>query len=103
MISIENLTNWLRHFLTQSEFSDTIPEEYLFGGTKMRKLKTALKIIGVVLIVLNCIPMIMNPSLIPETIRATGALIPTLIGLFSISIIGLVLIIISCVIRPTNK
>lgn len=89
--------------MTQSEFSDTIPAEYLFGGRKMRKLKTALKIIGIVLIVLNCIPMIMNPSLIPETMRETGALIPTLIGLFSISIIGLVLIVISSIIHPTNK
>lgn len=62
----------------------------------MKKKMKPLMIIGVILIILNCISLISNPSIISDVLRYTGNIL-SLIGVFWPILIGLIFVLIYAV------
>lgn len=68
----------------------------------MKKRGKPLLIIGVILIVLNCISLISDPTIIPDVLSYSGNIV-SLVGVFTMSLLGLILILIYLAINRTNK
>ena len=68
----------------------------------MKKRGKPLLIIGVILIVLNCISLISDPTIIPDVLSYSGNIV-SLAGVFTMSLLGLILILIYLAINRTNK
>ena len=68
----------------------------------MKKRGKPLLIIGVILIVLNCISLISDPTIIPDVLSSSGNIV-SIVGVFTMSLLGLILILIYLAINRTNK
>lgn len=78
--------------------SRSIHRSSLYAGDCKKKKAKPIMIIGVVMIVLNCVALIADPTIIPDVLRYTGNLI-SLLGVFWLILLGLVLVLIYTVIN----